>query len=198
MRASVANKKQRTAIFFAHDTLKPAMEEVIRDYRSTLEGHYTDFAATIVTAKVIKGYLPEVRALGHGPAGGDIEVIQEISGKTGRGQEVHLYAFLDWEVQEHQQIIDALTMAILKGNCVWFPTPAAAGVYLDAIRGAKEQREETRTPAQEINQERQRQTLQAKADALLAELDAIAESIEGDFDSAEDIRQIRKERTDRL
>jgi len=29
------------------------------------------------------------------------------------------------------------------------------------------------------------------ADALLADLDAIAESIEGDFDSAEDIRQIR-------
>jgi len=36
------------------------------------------------------------------------------------------------------------------------------------------------------------------ADALLAELDAIAESIEGEFDSAEDIRQIREERANRL
>jgi hypothetical protein len=34
----------------------------------------------------------------------------------------------------------------------------------------------------------------AVADALLAELDAIAEHIEGSFDSAEDIRQIRAER----
>ena len=39
---------------------------------------------------------------------------------------------------------------------------------------------------------------EAMADALLAELDAIAESIEGEFDSAEDIRQIREERANRL
>jgi len=38
----------------------------------------------------------------------------------------------------------------------------------------------------------------AMADALLQELDAIAESIEGEFDSAEDIRQIREERANRL
>ena len=38
----------------------------------------------------------------------------------------------------------------------------------------------------------------AIADALLQELDAIAESIEGEFDSAEDIRQIREERANRL
>ncbi len=37
----------------------------------------------------------------------------------------------------------------------------------------------------------------AKADALLAKLDAIAESIEGEFDSAKDIREIREERTNR-
>lgn len=36
------------------------------------------------------------------------------------------------------------------------------------------------------------------ADALLADLDAIAESIEGEFDSAEDIRQIREERASRI
>jgi len=36
------------------------------------------------------------------------------------------------------------------------------------------------------------------ADALLAELDAIAESIEGEFDAADDIRQIREERANRL
>lgn len=39
---------------------------------------------------------------------------------------------------------------------------------------------------------------EATADALLQELDAIAESIEGEFDSAEDIRQIREERVNRL
>ncbi len=38
----------------------------------------------------------------------------------------------------------------------------------------------------------------AKADALLAELDAIAESIEGEFDSAKDIREIRLERANRI
>lgn len=36
------------------------------------------------------------------------------------------------------------------------------------------------------------------ADALLAELDAIAESIAGEFDSAEDIRLIREERVRHL
>ncbi len=38
----------------------------------------------------------------------------------------------------------------------------------------------------------------AKADALLAELDTIAESIEGQFDSVEDLRLIREERVARL
>jgi hypothetical protein len=38
----------------------------------------------------------------------------------------------------------------------------------------------------------------AKADALLAKLDAIAESIEGQFDSARDIRELREERANRL
>lgn len=39
---------------------------------------------------------------------------------------------------------------------------------------------------------------EAMADALLQALDAIAESIEGEFDSAEDIRQIREELANRL
>jgi hypothetical protein len=42
------------------------------------------------------------------------------------------------------------------------------------------------------------QKREAMADALLAELDTIAESIEGQFDAAEDIRQIREERMNRL
>ena len=39
---------------------------------------------------------------------------------------------------------------------------------------------------------------EAMADALLQELDTIAESIEGEFDSAEDIRQMREERVNCL
>ena len=37
-----------------------------------------------------------------------------------------------------------------------------------------------------------------EADALLKELDAIAGSIEGEFDSAQDIQKIRRERADSL
>jgi len=48
------------------------------------------------------------------------------------------------------------------------------------------------------NAELAKREREAMADALLQELDAIAESIEGEFDSAEDIRQIREERTNRL
>lgn len=47
--------------------------------------------------------------------------------------------------------------------------------------------------AEQVQRERE-----AMADALLQALDAIAESIEGEFDSAEDIRQIREERANRL
>ena len=43
-----------------------------------------------------------------------------------------------------------------------------------------------------------RQEREEAADTLMAELDEIAESIEGEFDSAEDIRQIREERTNRI
>ena len=46
-------------------------------------------------------------------------------------------------------------------------------------------------------EERARREREAAADALLAELDEIAESIEGEFDSAEDIRRIREERANR-
>ena len=48
------------------------------------------------------------------------------------------------------------------------------------------------------NAEKVQREREAMADALLQELDTIAESIEGEFDSAEDIRQIREERANRL
>ena len=38
----------------------------------------------------------------------------------------------------------------------------------------------------------------AKANALLGKLDAIAESIQGQFDSAKDIRELREERANRI
>ena len=49
-----------------------------------------------------------------------------------------------------------------------------------------------------LDMERAQRERETMADALLAELDAIANSIEGKFDSAEDIRQIRAERANRL
>jgi len=50
-----------------------------------------------------------------------------------------------------------------------------------------------RVDAEQVQRERE-----AMADALLQELDTIAESIEGEFDSAKDIREIREERGNRL
>ncbi|MFB0534936.1 MAG: hypothetical protein ACETWR_08140 [Anaerolineae bacterium] len=52
-------------------------------------------------------------------------------------------------------------------------------------------------PAEEIGEQTQRTHL-AEVDAWLAECDAVAESIQGEFDSAEDLRQIRKERASQL
>lgn len=52
-------------------------------------------------------------------------------------------------------------------------------------------------PRREIDEQAQRTRL-AEVDAWLAECDAVAESIEGEFDSAEDLRQIREERASRL
>jgi hypothetical protein len=39
---------------------------------------------------------------------------------------------------------------------------------------------------------------ETEVDAWLAECDTVAQSIEGDFDSAEDLRKIRQERANRL
>jgi len=47
-------------------------------------------------------------------------------------------------------------------------------------------------------EEQARKTRLAEVEAWLAECDAVAESIEGQFDSAEDLRQIREERASRL
>ena len=52
-------------------------------------------------------------------------------------------------------------------------------------------------PTKEIEGQAQRTRL-AEVDAWLAECDAVAESIEGEFDSAKDLRQIREERASRL
>ena len=49
-----------------------------------------------------------------------------------------------------------------------------------------------------LDKEHAQRKREVMADALLAELDAIADSIEGEFDSAADIRQIREERANRL
>lgn len=53
-------------------------------------------------------------------------------------------------------------------------------------------------PTVEGDEEKARQERLAQVDAWLAECDAVAESIEGEFDAAEDIRQIRDERANRL
>ena len=53
-------------------------------------------------------------------------------------------------------------------------------------------------PMAESDEEKARRERLAQVDAWLAECDAVAESIEGEFDSAKDIRQIREERTNRL
>jgi hypothetical protein len=52
-------------------------------------------------------------------------------------------------------------------------------------------------PTREVEEQTQRACL-VEVDAWLAECDAVAESIEGEFDSAEDLRQIREERASRL
>lgn len=72
--------------------------------------------------------------------------------------------------------------------------PAEQLKLLASISGQLGQAEVTVPPAS-ADMQRLRE---AMADELLAELDAIAESIEGEFDSAEDIRQIREERANRL
>ena len=50
---------------------------------------------------------------------------------------------------------------------------------------------------EEIEEQTQRTRL-AEMDAWLAECDVVAESIEGEFDSAGDLRQIRAERASQL
>ncbi|MFQ5799686.1 MAG: hypothetical protein ACE5H0_13480 [Bacteroidota bacterium] len=52
-------------------------------------------------------------------------------------------------------------------------------------------------PTRGIEEQTRRARL-AEVDAWLAECDRVAESIEGEFDSAEDLRQIREERASRL
>lgn len=51
-------------------------------------------------------------------------------------------------------------------------------------------------PTREIEEQTLKARL-AEVDAWLAECDAVAESIEGEFDSVEDLRQIREERASR-
>ena len=52
-------------------------------------------------------------------------------------------------------------------------------------------------PTREMEEKTRRMRL-AEVDAWLEECDAVAESIEGEFDSAEDLRRIREERASRL
>jgi hypothetical protein len=54
------------------------------------------------------------------------------------------------------------------------------------------------TPLVVPTREIEEQARLVEVDAWLAECDAVAESIEGEFDSAEDLRQIREERASRL
>jgi hypothetical protein len=50
----------------------------------------------------------------------------------------------------------------------------------------------------ETDDERQHHEYAARVEAFLAACDDVAEQIEGEFDSAEDLRQIREERAGRL
>ena len=54
------------------------------------------------------------------------------------------------------------------------------------------------TPSVESGEQKARRVRLAQVDVWLAECDAVAESIAGEFDAAEDIRRIRDERASRL
>jgi hypothetical protein len=58
--------------------------------------------------------------------------------------------------------------------------------------------EQLSATANSVADERNLEHQVAQADAWLAECDAVAESIEGEFDSAKDIREIREDRASRL
>lgn len=49
-----------------------------------------------------------------------------------------------------------------------------------------------------MNEDRVVSHILEEVDAWLAECDVVVESIEGEFDSAEDLRQIREERASRV
>jgi hypothetical protein len=53
-------------------------------------------------------------------------------------------------------------------------------------------------PMAKNDEEEARREQLAQVDTWLTECDAVAEEIEGEFDSAEDLRQIREERANRL
>ena len=69
---------------------------------------------------------------------------------------------------------------------------------LKLVARISEQLSQLLPAAQETDMECQRRDYAARVEAFLAACDEAAEQIEGEFDSAEDLRQIREERTERL
>jgi DeoR/GlpR family transcriptional regulator of sugar metabolism len=143
----------RTAIFVANDALKGALRRFVRDYHTILNKHYTEFLATEGTAKSIKRYLPKVKILSHGPDWGDHEVVEETRKRTDAGQEVQIFAFLHWQILKHWIFIQNLEAKCLQGNWHWFPTPAVARAYLDAIQKLAAPQEQLRSTNAQLDLE---------------------------------------------
>jgi methylglyoxal synthase len=134
----------RSLIFIANDTKKPAAREIVRDFGAALERKYDRIYATAGTARVIQPYLRQrVEKLSHGPAGGDVEAAQLMFKLGGRAD---IFFLVDPMHEPHESHKDLLIRVCQSNNWAIYTTAASVDGYLRAVapknpRRAKPERE---------------------------------------------------------
>jgi hypothetical protein len=98
-----------------------------------------EIVGTSGTAEAIRYWLPRVKPLGHGPDNGDRRAFDYSLKRLKLKREVHLFVFLDHEIEKHQIFKEGLAAGLLQTGACWFPTPATARVYLKAVQSAQKE-----------------------------------------------------------
>lgn len=130
-----AHGNRPAAIIVINDRVKidPATQGFFHKYHRLIRHHYASIYATEGTARLLQRYFT-ASVLGHGPHRGDFNVLKKVIARKDAGQVTHVFFFMDWRLDLHERLKEHLMAMLMQENAVWYPNPATAAAYLEAVK----------------------------------------------------------------
>ena len=135
MQTNGHSSKNSILLAIANDDLKGALDDTFSAHGAVVDARYGTIASTSRTLPIAQKYFPDKQFvdLGHGPDFGDIRAISFMLEQLAAGRRLEALFLPDAKISPHQPFKLVLMLSLLKANVVWWPTPASAAAFFNAM-----------------------------------------------------------------